>query len=95
MRLPAMTNRLFFSRIFDLPQCAPALASVVGVFPIPIELIRLDIEPDHALFAFLTAHNGVAAEDHPVVFESACEVQIGAVIIHPGLAPQVPFRVID
>ena len=86
---------LTFSSVLDLPQGAPALAAIIGAFPIPIELIRVDIEPDHALFTRLPADDGIAGEDHPVVFEAAGEIQIGAVIIHPGLAPQFPFGVID
>ena len=78
----------------NLPQGAPALAVIVGAFPVPVELAFFDVIPDHSLFTLLTVDNSIAGEDHPPIFEFACEIEIGPGAVHPRLAPELPFRVI-
>ena len=60
----------------DFPQYSPCIPAIIGAFPIPIELPRLDIEPDHALFAGLASDNRIADEDHLPIFKLSSEIQL-------------------
>jgi hypothetical protein len=84
-----------FSCVLDLPQCAPCRASIIGTFPVPIELTRLDVVPDHALFTGFASYDRVADKDHFPVLEVAGEIEITSVVVHPGLTPHVSLGVIN
>src|SRR5215216_5242446 len=92
--MTCLVDLLWNSLIMNLPECAPGLTTVIGALPIPAELILLDVIPDHALFALFAADNCIAGEYHSILCELAGEIEIGAGVIHPGLAPQLPLGVI-
>src|SRR5215211_138238 len=50
--------------VFDLPKCPPGISAIIRAFPVPIELTIFDVVPDHSLFIFLAADNGIARQDH-------------------------------
>src|SRR5215213_10486017 len=79
----------------NLPEGAPGLTAIIGTFPIPIELRLFNVVPDHSLLAFLSTNECISRQSHFPIFEYACEIEIGTVVIHPGLAPQFTFGVID
>src|SRR5919109_5365075 len=85
---------MLLTSVTNLPQHAPGLPAVVGTLPVPVEAALFDVVPDHSLSAFLAAHDGIPRQDHLPILECACEIEIRAVVIHPGLAPELALRVI-
>src|SRR5215510_8894323 len=70
------------------PIDLPRLAAVLGSFPAQIELILRNIFPDHALKDFrAVGTRGLARQNHLPVLKLTDEVEIAAVVVHPGLLP--------
>jgi hypothetical protein len=83
------------SRVLNMPERAPGLPVIIGTLPIPLELILVDIKPNHSLFTLLTTHNRITDKDHFSILKLACEIQIRTAVIHPGLAPKPAFGIIN
>src|SRR5690606_3700271 len=80
--------------VLNLPEHAPGDPAIIGSLPVPVKTIPGDVVPDHPLFAWLSLDNRIALEDHFSILERACEIQVGAAVIHPGLAPQLALSII-
>src|SRR5215213_4013737 len=84
-----------FSGVLDLPEPTPSAAFIIGAFPAPVKFFFLNVVPDHSLSAFFSPDNGSTGQDHFSIFKTSCEIKVGAVIVHPGLAPEFTLRVIN
>lgn len=85
-----------FSYIMDLPARFPGAAAIGGGFPVPVEAVAADIAEPHAehLFAAIRQFTGCSVKGHPAIGKAPGQIDIGALVIYPGLLPHFRLRVI-
>ena len=81
--------------VVDAPQQLPALAAVARALPVPVEGLRPDVVVAHPLLPRLAVlQQRLALEHHPPILEPAGEVQVAALVVHPGLLPRSRVAVV-
>ena len=79
--------------VLNLPFHIPGFAAVIGTFPVSVDFVGLDVVPDHALFAGITAYDGITGQNHLSIMEVARKVQVDAVVAGTtGCVPRPRLR---